>query len=395
MRVGFVLDRFPSFYQTFVRAQLDALEALGLDLVVFSLKPPPAQAQPDPRPLRAPVVYAPPLRRIDRLLAGQAAALGRPGQFADGLALGLRADRPAVVTNWLRGTALAPTARRLGVTHLHAHFATGANVAAMVMARLSGVPFSFTSWAVDLYVRPTWFCQTLAESAFHTTASDYNRRHILATCGERFADRVHVVHGGIDPAAFAVPDRVAHEPPLVLSIGRLVEKKGHPDLVAALATVRDRGLPFRAEIIGDGPLRQSLAEAIAANQLVDYVTLSPPADLAAIRQRYAAADLFCLPCVVAADGDRDGIPTVLMEALAAGLPVVSTTVAGIPELVTPSVGRLVDPHNPPALADALTELVTRPDLRRELSAAGPATVRDGFDVAANAAALARLFRSDG
>jgi glycosyltransferase involved in cell wall biosynthesis len=295
-----------------------------------------------------------------------------------------------VAASWLRGVALAPAARDLGVTHFHAHFATGANVAAMVLGRLTGMPFSFTTHAVDLYARPVLLCETLAAARFGVTSTAYNQGFLRERCGAAGA-KVALVRACVDPGEFARVVSEPHAPPVVLAVGRYIEKKGLADLVAASATLAGQGIDCRTVIVGDGPERPALAAAIATAGLGTRVELHPPVTQDTLRGLYARADIVALPCVVAADGDRDGIPVSLIEALAVGLPVVSTTVSGIPELVTPDVGLLVPPHDPPALAEALAALLTDPARRARLGAAGPARVRQHFDVSTSAASMAALF----
>jgi glycosyltransferase involved in cell wall biosynthesis len=299
-----------------------------------------------------------------------------------------------VAASWLRAGALVPAARALGITHFHAHFAAGANVAAETLARLTGTTFSFTMHAVDLYARPVRLCETLARARFGVTSTQYNQVFLAETCGPALAAKVALVRACVDPDAFAAVPAEPHDSPTVLSVGRLIEKKGHRDLVAAFAELRRREVPFEGLIVGDGPERAALEEAIARHGLGGQVRLVGSLAQAELRRLYGRSDLVALPSVVAADGDRDGIPVTLIEALAVGLPVVSTTVSGIPELVTADVGLLVPPHAPLALADALAALLTDADHRRRLGRAGPARVRAAFDVGRSAEQMARLFAGE-
>lgn len=406
MTIGYVLDRFPSLHQTFVLHELLALQELGVSLAVFSLKPAAGLAHEEVGQLRVPVVCAPPLSRVDRVAAAVLRSLvTHPVRWGRSAAEAAAARQRVVGTNWLRAQYLAPAAASLSVQHLHAHFASGANVAAMHMAARNGISFSFTTHAVDLYARPVQLCQTLQRAAFGVTISEYNRRFLAETCGPELAERVAVVRAGIDPARFGgapLPQvgevgatgegTPADDVPCLLSVGRLVEKKGHRTLVEAMAILRDRGIAARAVIVGDGPERPALADLIDRHQLVDAVELRPSITQTELVALLPSADLFVLPCVIAADGDRDGIPVSLMEAMAAGLPVVSTTVSGIPELVDESAGVLVPPRDAAALAAALAELATQPERRRRLGEGGRRIVRQRFDVARSALQMAELFR---
>jgi glycosyltransferase involved in cell wall biosynthesis len=393
--IGYVLDRFPSLHQTFVLNEMLALEARGLELAVFSLLPASGLVHEDVARLRGPVIYAPRPTDLAALAYGKLDALRhQPRGFFGTLGTAAGAPHRASAAAWLRAVGLAPAARRLGIRHFHAHFAAGANVAAFSLARLTGTTFSFTTHAVDLYARPVQLCATLAAARFAVTSTAANLAFLADTCGPGLAAKVALVRACVDPEDFAALARSPQPTPTLLSVGRLIEKKGHRDLVAALALVRASGVPFQAWIVGDGPERPALEAAIERHDLGSAVSLLGPVTQSDLRRLYARSDLVALPSVVAADGDRDGIPVTLIEALAAGLPVVSTTISGIPELVTEEVGILVPPHDPPALAAALTSLLADPGLRRRLGAAGPARVRSHFDVAASAEAMARLFAGE-
>jgi glycosyltransferase involved in cell wall biosynthesis len=184
------------------------------------------------------------------------------------------------------------------------------------------------------------------------------------------------------------PDR-----PVVVSVGRFVAKKGFDVLVRAVAELRDRGTLVDLELIGEsGDQDAAIHQLVADLGLGDVVTISGPATQPELLARYRQATCFALACRVDADGDRDGIPNVLVEAMASGLPVVSTTVSGIPELVRDHEnGLLVAPEDPHALADALATLIAEPGLAARLAVAGAATVHDEFDGSLLAAKLAALF----
>lgn len=396
MKVGYVLDRFPSPYQTFVLEEMLALEARGIELCVFSLGPPGQPVHEAVGRLQAPVVYVPSVRRPCVHLRRQLRlAAGCLPVWLGTLRVALLPPSRLAVASWLRGAWLGPEARALGAEHLHAHFASGANLAALVAARLMGVPFSFTIHAVDLYARPVRLCQTLKAASFAVTISEYNRRHVASLCGQALAWRIHIVRAGIDTAPLAELARAPGPVPLILSVGRLVEKKGHRYLIEAAGLLRDQGIDCRTLIVGDGPLRAELAALVEQLGLGDRLTLEPPVTQERLRELYATADVFALPCVIAADGDRDGIPVSLMEAMAAGLPVVSTPISGIPELVDDAVGCLVTPNDPLDLARALANLLADPAKRLALGEAARERVRQQFDVARSAEQLERLFRGQG
>ncbi len=392
MRIGYVLDRFPSVHQTFVLNEMLALEARRVELVVFSLLPGAGLVHDEVARLRAPVVYAPPINTLgDQLRAHVDAMVHRPLDWLRTLATVVRTPRRVVAANWLRGVSLTPVARSLGITHFHAHFAAGANVAAYTLARVTGRSFSFTMHAVDLYARPVSLHETLSAARFGVTSTQYNLAFLRRKVGADLAGKVALVHACVDPAVFAAVTPVAHDVPTVLSVGRLIEKKGLRYLVEAFGLLNARGIAFRGIIVGDGPERPALEAAIARHELGELVTLAGSVTQAELRRLYTLTDIMALPSVVAADGDQDGIPVSLIEALAVGLPVVSTTVSGIPELVSHDVGILVPPRDPAALAGALEALLGDPEHRARLGSKGPARIRESFDVARSAEQMEALF----
>ena len=397
MKIGYVLDRFPSLHQTFVLSEMLALEARGRQLTVFSLLP--AQDGPvhaETRQLAAGLVYAPERSALARYAAATALeALRHPRRFLHSLAPLLRAPGRVALGAWLRGLALAGPARRAGIEHFHAHFATGANVTAMTLAALCGRPFSFTTHAVGLYARPVLLPASLARARFHVTISEYNRRFVRERYGAAAADKTLVVRDSIDATRFAMPEREPGARPLILSIGRLVPKKGHPTLVDALALLAGRGIAFEAEIIGDGPQAEALRARIAELGLEGRVRLRGSLNLDGVREALARAEIYAMACTVGPDGDRDGIPVSIMEAMAAGLPIVSTHVSGIGELVDPSCGRLVAPDRPEALAGALAELLDDPETRRAMGRKAARTVARRCDIREAARMLDERFEDAG
>jgi len=396
MRIGYVLDLFPSVYQTYVLDEVLQLEKAGLEIEVFSLQTPSAAHPQHNRlqQLRAPIHYFPsPTRALGEYVREHGAALtGSPPRYLQALAQAGRRPGRMVLLSFLRGVYLSrsPAVRR--VQHLHAHFALGANVVAMLAAHLCGLTFSFTTHAVDLFARPVRLCESLRAAGFAVTISEYNRGFIARSCGEHLAQKVRVVRAGIDPAAFAVEQRPTNGKPRILSVGRLVAKKGHRYLIEALAQLRRRGYDFEAAVVGEGPERPALTRLIDEHGLSAQVRLLGAVAQQAVRQLYAESDVFVLPCIVARDGDRDGIPVSLMEAMASGLPVVSTYCSAIPELVTHGrEGLLVEQGDVDGLSAAVGRLLTEATARERLGQAGRERVLREFDVRRNAGELAALF----
>jgi colanic acid/amylovoran biosynthesis glycosyltransferase len=393
VRIGYVLKRYPRYSETFIVNEILAHEAAGAELAIFSLYPPSdTHFQDAISRVRAPVTYLASSRPKasdlwTRLLAAQDAGL-----HVDAF---LQAVQPhfedARVACWALELALAVRAQ--GLTHLHAHFASGATTVTRLAAKLTGIPYSFTAHAKDIYHESAVDADLrlkLREARTVVTVSDYNHAYLRGHFGAA-AKGVTRIYNGLDFARFpyAAPTQ---RPPEIVAVGRLVEKKGFADLVRACSILRDRGEVFRCRIVGTGELEAELRDQIAALGVSAEVTLlgpRPQRDLAALLQNAAA---FAAPCVVGEDGNRDGLPTVLLEAMALGTPCVSTDVTGIPEILEhETTGLSVPQRDPVALADALARLLHDGALRLRLAEEARARLERDFDIHKNAAALREVF----
>jgi glycosyltransferase involved in cell wall biosynthesis len=280
-----------------------------------------------------------------------------------------------------------------GVSHVHCHFANHPAVAGLVIHRLAGIPYSFTAHGSDLHVERRMLARKVAEAAFVTTVSHDNRRLILAECGGRYADKVHVVRAGVDTRLFAPrPPRDGGGPLRILCVGTLHEVKGQAQLVEACRLLTEAGLDLRCRLVGHGPDRALLARRIAAAGLAGRVVLVGPRTRPQVAAELRATDVLVAPSVPTRRGKREGIPVVLMEAMSSGVPVVASALSGIPELVEDGVGGLLVPAgDAQALAGALRRLHGDPALAARLGRAGRARVEREFDLDRSAAELARRF----
>jgi glycosyltransferase involved in cell wall biosynthesis len=391
VHVAYVLKMYPRFSETFILNELLELERQGLTLRIFSLKrPDDGIAHADVGRVRAPVTYLP--RSLPALLRAQAPILGRaPGHYLRLLVEVLTRRRYAALKHFLQAGAIAG-ALDPATGHVHAHFASGATSVALHLQRLVGIPYSFTAHAKDIYletVRPADLTRKLSGARFAVTVSDFNARRLRALAN---GTRVVRIYNGLDLERFAPDDATRASPPLVLAVGRLIEKKGFDDLVRACALLAERRAAFRCSIVGKGPQSATLAELIDTLDLAGRVELAGPVPRERLLGLYRQAAVLAAPCVVGSDGNRDGLPTVLVEAMALGVPVVATTVTGIPELVEDGVtGLLVPERDPDALADAIARLLTDPPLAAALVRRARRRVEESFDLHANVAQLRRLF----
>jgi glycosyltransferase involved in cell wall biosynthesis len=422
--VGYVLTGYPRRSELFIASEIHRLEELGVPLRLYVLTPPeetehhpvvdrirarpvhlpgtePMRGQPLLRWLRGNAgPYLPALRRVAArrpagLLRATAAALAQAVRAREG-----RHPRTLHVKDLLLAVGLADRVLADGdVAHLHAHFAHRTTTVTWLAAMVCGRPFSFTGHAKDIYrgsLNPAGLlARKLRAAAFAVTCTRANLEHLLAVAP---GAAVHLAYHGLN-ADFAGLLRTPAGRPAgperftVIAVGRLVRKKGFDVLVEAFALLRERGVDATLLIAGEsGPEEPGVRALVAARGLQADVELAGPLSQEDLLARFRGASVAALACRVDTDGDRDGIPNVLVEAMAAGLAVVSTTVSGIPELVEDGVtGLLVPPEDPAALADALLRLAKDPAERDRLAAAGTALVADRFDGDALATSMAQRF----
>ncbi|MEP6937649.1 MAG: glycosyltransferase family 4 protein [Chthoniobacterales bacterium] len=389
--MAYLFERFPSFGQTFCLREVAELERQGWDVRIFSIRRPNEElVHHGSGDLARRVHYLPDETALLDDVNKRSAARELPAEAIEAIReWGRRPDFLRLQQAAYVGMQL----RCAGIHHVHAHFAGMAARTAFWIRRFFGTAYSFTAHANDIFV-PTRFeigLEQLVESAAAVvTVSDYS----VAWLRERFPQqgkKLRRIYNGIDPSQFAQRG-MASVVPLILSIGRLIEKKGFADLIAACALLKNRGWKFRCEIVGDGPLADDLQKQIDASRLQSVVQLIGPRTQPEIAESLARASAFVLPCVADAQGGMDNLPTVIMEAMAAGVPVVSTRLAGIPEMIDENItGRLVSPHAPDALAGALEELLQEPELAETMGEQGRVRAAERFSVEKNVSELASLF----
>lgn len=278
----------------------------------------------------------------------------------------------------------------LGIEHVHAHFAWSAAVAAGVLSDLTKVTFTVHTHAFDLFTtNVSGLRARLKKASRIVTISRFNADYIRRLVPDANVD---IVRCGIEPERFTPVPRNHSTPVRILSVGRLIEKKGHKYLIDACALLAQRGVQFQCQIVGSGPLLHALQNQITCNQLNDWVTLLGSVREHQVLQLNQESDIFVLPCVVSADGDRDGLPVAIIEALACGVPVVSTHVTAVGELIEDGrTGLLVNQRDSQALADALHSLIANESQRLAMGKEGRARVLEEFTIQTNTARLARVF----
>jgi glycosyltransferase involved in cell wall biosynthesis len=402
VKVAYIVSRFPKLTETFVLYELIALEAMGVAVELYPLlRERQRVSHPEAERWTRRAHFHPfvswPIARAQLHFLRRA-----PGTYLGLLWEVLR--RTWGSANFFVGALgcfpkavrFAYEMERAGVTHVHAHFCSHPAVAAFVIHRLTGIPYSFTAHGSDLHVERRMLDAKVAAAAFAVTISRFNRRVMLDTCGEAAGARIHVVHCGVDLEAFAEPpaERAPGDGPLrILCVASFEEVKGHRHLLDACALLRDRGIAFVCELVGEGPLRREMEERIAQLRLDGHVRVLGGRPRPEVIALYREAELAVLASQPTREGKREGIPVVLMEAMASGLPVVSSRLSGIPELVEDGeTGLLVPPADAATLAGALERLARDPALRRRMGAAGRRKVEREFDLRVNTATLLELFR---
>ena len=423
-RVAYVLKGYPRLSEVFIASEIYRVERLGVPLRLFVQKAADEDVHHDVvrRVRTAPeylhqtsslsatgasrwladnlATFRPALLRTARrhplrLLRAAGRALAQAVRARKGV---LAAPRKIYLKELLLAVDLADRIDSAGdVARLHAHFAHGATTVAWLAATITGLPFSFTGHAKDIYtdeLNPAGLLRRKMDAAsFVVTCTEANRRHLDAL-GSRTP--VHVIYHGLnadfeklvaDGVRRVEPDRVR-----LLAVGRLVRKKGLDTFVDACALLRGRGVDFEAVIAGEsGDHEAEVRTRVDEAHLGDRVSFLGPLTQSGLFEQYSRASVFALPCRVLEDGDRDGIPNVLMEAMACGLPVVTTGVSGITELVHDGEnGLIVEPDRPAELSDALHRLVKDPDLAQHLADGGRRTIAEHFDASATAARMAGL-----
>ena len=386
MTIGYVLKRYPRFSETFIVNEILAHEKAGAKIRIYALGPvQETHFQEAIARVRAPV------HRIrhqyhDTLLYWQhlRKAHAQLPNFDTELALSEEHDAATIG----QAITLALTAREHGITHLHAHFGTQAATIARLAGHFAAIPYSFTAHAKDIYhhyAEPVNLATKIQDAAFTITVSDYNLAHLRTEYHS--SAPIYRIYNGLDLDQF--PCQIPRDrPPHILAVGRLVEKKGFNHLIDAIARLRRDGIACECTIIGEGGKRSELAAQITALGLDDQVHLIGNRTQAEVKAYLHHAAMLVAPCIISADGDRDGLPTILVEAMALGTPCISTDIVGIPELIYDGeTGLLVPPHDPDALAAAITRLLEKPAYGEHLAANARAHIEQHYDIHQNTAEL--------
>ncbi|MGE3329218.1 MAG: glycosyltransferase family 4 protein [Acidimicrobiia bacterium] len=403
MRVAYLVSRFPKTTETFIANEILGLIAQGHEVIIHSLITETDQViHPGVEKLLAGVRYGD-RDRVSTLLAAARWAVRRPMATARLLRLvvGAHARQPGEMGKYLWQHAVAcrwaTQLRHDRVDMVHAHWATYPAYGAMVIGAMTGLPFTFTGHAHDIQLPNPTLPAKIEAAAAVVTISEYNRRLLQKLAPTADPRKIEIVHCGVDVAAFASRaaarrPATSNAPGTIVCVGALVPYKGQRVLVEACAQLKLRNVELRCRIVGDGEDRQALAEQIARLEVSDHVELVGRLPADRVAEELAAASVMVLPSVVLSSGQMEGIPVALMEAMAAGVPVISTRISGIPELVVDGeTGLLVEPDDATALADAIESVLTDPAGAERRAVAGSALVAAQFDQATEVTRLVEIF----
>lgn len=426
-KVAYVMNAFPRLSETFITHEILQLERLGLDLRLFAVK---REDEPQVHPIvaaiRSPLHHLPRATSLSghslpRWLLDNAprfwrahaqVALRHPLRWASALGSALALAwrhrgpdhrgqtrlRKVFIKEFMQAGQIAAELLRSGdVGHLHGHFCHGVATITWLASRMTGIGYSFTAHAKDIYqaeLNPGRLLERKLGGARFVVTCTCANAEVLRGRHPRPCE-VHAIYHGLDTDYFApaAQGRTPQTVPTILSVGRFVEKKGFDHLIEACALLRDKGLRFACLIVGErGSAHDGMKRLIAQRGLADVVRLKSAVTQDQLRDIYTRARVFALPCQVMADGDRDGFPNVLAEAMAMGVPVVSTRISGIPELIDDGVhGLLVEPRDAAALAEALHCVLADDTLHTRLARDGRQRIVERFDSRRTTQALHELF----
>ena len=393
-QIGFLVKTYPKVSETFILNEILALEQRGFNLHIFSLcKPTDDKSHTLTSKVRANVTYLPSTSDgTDQECEGYLSYLYRQQSHLINTTVAEFTTTNIIKSQLVYQAAfLALSVNHLGISHIHAHFASEPASVAVLVCFLADVSYSISAHAKDIYLSsPEILRRKIAGASFVVTCTDYNRRYLESI--SRGDKPIHCLYHGLDENRFSPTERGQYPKIFrILSVGRFREKKGFRYLLEACLLLKKRGYRFQCDIVGYGPQQKIMESFIQELDLNEIVYLPGKLTHDELMEYYRRATVFVLPCVIAGDGDRDGIPNVLLEAMAMEKPVVSTTISGIPEVVeNMKNGLLVPPGNAKALADVIALVFQEPQLRKAFGKAGRHTVCKRFSISRNISRLASL-----
>ncbi len=404
IKLLYIIGTYPEISTTFIDREISILrQQPNIKLDTISIRHPVtiAATMPEYKEARDSTLYLTPLNWLTMIFANLFFIFSRPIPYIstklylftrphDSLKL-----RFMTLIHFYIGVYAAFQVRQRDFDHIHVHFIDRSVTVALVMGRLLSKSYSLTAHANSIFVKKVLISEKIENAKFMVTVSKHNKAHLVENYPRIKGEKIHIFHPWVDVSRFVPPEsRPINEKLQIFSVGRLVEKKGHKYLIEACHFLQEAGIDFECRVAGDGPLRQELTDIITRHKLEDKVKLlgaQPQSEV--IKHLESWADVFVLPCVIAKDGDRDGIPVSIAEAMAMGLPIISTDIVGVGELVQPGTGILTPPHDSSAVADALKTINAESQENRiNLGKQGRKVVEREFNLVKDTTELAELFQ---
>lgn len=393
-RIGYVLKVYPRFSETFVVTEILAREAAGADLRIYAMRPTTdARFHPELARVKAPVTWVPRPTNANRFWQQVTASIKDPEILANFAAI-LPELTELEASDVAQGVALAQKAKADGITHLHAHFASLAGRMAWVASKLTGIPYTVTTHAKDIFhesVNPVWLRRICGDAAQVLAISRFNEGYLQRVLTGTGANLV-LLYNALELSRFEyVKPSLPTGKLKIAAVGRFVPKKGFRELLDAATILAERGVDFSLTLGGDGELEEELRQKVEQLGLTEQVTMPGPLTQEEVRQLLRSNHVFVAPCVPADDGNMDGLPTVVLEAMACGAPVITTAVTGLPEVVHDGeTGLLLEPGDVPALADALASIARGDVDTPALAEAARKLIEQNFDSTLQAQTLNAL-----
>lgn len=398
MKIAYIVRKFPVLSETFILNEMLELEAQGIDLHIFSMeKPNTPRYHKNLHKLRATITYLPDLLEWKALWRQRKrAAKLFPQGFRKTLRYTIRQCDAALCYRLLQASSLACLASKMGISHFHAHFATRATTLAFLASMITGIPYSFTAHAVDIFrenLSAKALERKIGSAAFVITVSDYNKR-FLSTKFSLPESKIQRIYNGIDLALFTPETKTVMAPFNFLCVARMVEKKGHRTLLEACRLLKELHIPFCCTLVGAGPLQNEIQKKIKEDRLEGVVELLGPQTHEEVLQLFRKAHCYILTCTKGSNGDQDGLPVAMVEALACGLPVITTPMTGNPEVIKSGHnGFLVPFEDPERTAEAMQHLIHNDALYKELCENTRYSVEKQFDIKQTIQQLSQQFQN--
>jgi glycosyltransferase involved in cell wall biosynthesis len=394
LRLAYIIGTYPLLTTTFIDREIETMRELGVCAKVFSIRQPHGTLSTYQETIREDVDYLLPLSARSFIAGNFYFVFRRPKPYLSTLLFlvtrphrGIRA-RFKTLLHFAEGVHTAHLMRQSSYDHVHAHFADRATTVAMVVSRLLNLEYSFTAHASDIYINPVLLPEKMTRAKFVATCTGYNESYLKGLINGHSDISIKRIYHGLDAGKYEKEGEAAESRPVVLAVGQLKEKKGFSYLLKACRLLMDLGYDLACHIVGGGQLQATLEAEIQRLSLQETVSLRGALPHQEVIDEYRQATMFVLPAVISQDGGRDGIPNVILEAMAMEIPVISTQHSGIPEVVENDVnGLLVPPADEQALAQAMAKLLDDPPLREQLGQNGRQTVLNNFDIEQNARTL--------